>query len=167
MRLFLPCPHFRPEIEASVARAGTAAGLDFQDILAVIGCRGILLPGNGHAMQTLGVVVNHDTVVSVPESRVAVEHLPERHGRSEFLRRRDARSPLGGYGCGKGNRAGGISHEILPEAMCPDPSLFRLHFVELAIDPSLPSEMLFFQIWLWSKAHPAIRLYTSLLPLLV
>ena len=42
------------------------------------------------------------------ESRVAVEHLPERHGRSEFLRRRDARSPLGGYGCGKGNRAGGI-----------------------------------------------------------
>ena len=98
---------FRPEIEASVAGAGTAAGLDFQDILAVIGCRGILLPGNGHHT-VLGVVVNHDTVVSVPESRVAVEHLPERHGRSEFLRRRDARSPLGGYGCGKGNRAGGI-----------------------------------------------------------
>lgn len=57
---------FRPEIEASVARAGTAAGLDFQDILAVIGCRGILLPGNGHHT-VLGVVVNHDTVVSVPE----------------------------------------------------------------------------------------------------
>ena len=39
-------------------------------------------------------------------------------------------------------------HEMLPEATCPEPSLFSFHFVPFVMEPSLPSEMLFFQIWL-------------------
>lgn len=35
-------------------------------------------------------------------------------------------------------------HEILPEAIDPEPSLFNFHFVELVIEPSAPSETLFF-----------------------
>ena len=49
-------------------------------------------------------------------------------------------------------------HEILPPAICPLPSLFSFHFVPFVIEPSEPNEMLFFQMWLWSNAHPAMRL---------
>ena len=48
--------------------------------------------------------------------------------------------------------------QMLPPAICPLPSWFSFHFVPFVIEPSEPNEMLFFQMWLWSNAHPAIRL---------
>ena len=48
------------------------------------------------------------------------------------------------------------SHDILPEAICPEPSLLSFHFVPFVIEPSLPSDTLPLLIADDVIAHPAI-----------
>ena len=50
------------------------------------------------------------------------------------------------------------SHEMFPAAICPDPSLFSFHLVELVIDPSLPSDTLPLRMEPVSIVQPAMLL---------
>ena len=51
-----------------------------------------------------------------------------------------------------------VSHAMLPEAICPEPSLFSFHFVELMIEPSLPSYTLPLRMEVVSIVQPAMLL---------
>ena len=45
---------------------------------------------------------------------------------------------------------------MLPDAICPEPSLLSFHFVPLVIDPSLPSETLPLLMAPVAITHPPI-----------
>ena len=48
------------------------------------------------------------------------------------------------------------SHAMLPDAICPEPSLFSFHFVPFVTEPSLPSETFPLVMAAVPITHPAI-----------
>ena len=70
--------------KAADARCRAAGRFDLQYRLAVIGRTGESGPGNRYRAVAI-VVIYDDTVIAIPKLRVAVYHLAESHGQSQFL----------------------------------------------------------------------------------
>ena len=72
------------EIKSAIPRCRTAGRFNLQYRLAVIGRTGESGPGNRYRAVSI-IVIYDDAVIAIPKLRVAVYHLAESHGQSQFL----------------------------------------------------------------------------------